>query len=382
MENYLEFYKSMFDNQKKMMEGMKNFVPQVPSSFSPADLMKQYEDFMKQQQALFGNASNYWENFSKYTTDPLEAWQKAVAQFNPLELSKRFGLDQSVVFEKMLDANKFYLSMYNFYDDIKNHYVSPAAEQMEKLTKEAAENFDNMFRESMLPLIPAELRPLFENPYNLSKTVVEVTSNFYTPWKESLPEMTEALMKAPMSREQLTKFVELWRDNYNQTIGAMLKTPSAGLNRDFIMQQKKAVDATSEMLLVSIEFLGQISNVTSLQGKLSVEEWIKELNEAAEPKSFKEFYDYWTKKIEDELVKFFYTDEYSKILGRMVEASARFKIESDKLAEKYLSGTVIVTKGQIDSLYETVYKLKREVRALKKELASSTEAKPEEKPAK
>ncbi len=382
MENYLEFYKSMFDNQKKMMGGMKNFVPQVPSSFSPADLMKQYEDFMKQQQALFGNASNYWENFSKYTTDPLEAWQKAVAQFNPLELSKRFGLDQSVVFEKMLDANKFYLSMYNFYDDIKNHYVSPAAEQMEKLTKEAAENFDNMFRESMLPLIPAELRPLFENPYNLSKTVVEVTSNFYTPWKESLPEMTEALMKAPMSREQLTKFVELWRDNYNQTIGAMLKTPSAGLNRDFIMQQKKAVDATSEMLLVSIEFLGQISNVTSLQGKLSVEEWIKELNEAAEPKSFKEFYDYWTKKIEDELVKFFYTDEYSKILGRMVEASTRFKIESDKLAEKYLSGTVIVTKGQIDSLYETVYKLKREVRALKKELASSTEAKPEEKPAK
>lgn len=382
MENYLEFYKSMYDNQKKMMENMKNFTPQIPSSFSPADLMKNYEVFMKQQQEMFGNASKYWDNFPKFTADPLEVWQKTMSQFNPLELSKQFGLEESVVFEKMLDANKFYLSMYNFYEDIKNHYVSPAVGQMEKISKESIENFDKMFRESMLPLLPAELRPLFENPYNLSKTVVEVTSKFYEPWRESLPEMSEALMKSPMSREQLTKFVELWKENYNQTVGALLKSPAAGLNRDLIMQQKKAVDATAEMLLTTIEFLGQISNVTSLQGKLSVEDWIKELQNAAEPKSFKEFYDYWTKKIEDELVKFFYTDEYSQILGKIVEASARYKIESDKLAEKYLAGSVVVTKGQIDSLYETVYKLKREVRALKKELEANSEKKSEEKPAK
>ena len=371
----------MFDNQKKMMESMKNFVPQIPSSFSASDLMKQYEGFMKQQQEMFKNTTKYWDDFSKFTTDPLEVWQKSISQFNPIELTKKFGLDESVVFEKMLDANKFYLSMYNFYEDIKNHYLSPAAEQFEKISKESVENFDKMFRESMLPLLPAELKPLFENPYNLSKTVVEATSKFYEPWRETFPEMSEALMKAPMSREQLTKFVELWRENYNQTVGALLKSPAAGLHRDLIMQQKKAVDATAEMLLTSIEFLGQISKVTSLQGKLSLEDWIKEMQKAAEPKSFKEFYDYWTNKIEDELVKFFYTDEYSQILGKIVEASAKFKIESDKLAEKYLSDTVIVTKGQIDSLYETVYQLRREVRALKKELANS-ETKVEDKPAK
>lgn len=378
MENYLEFYKSMIDNQKKMMEQMKNFTPVVPQSFSPADLMKQYEEFMKKQQEFFGNSSKYFESFSKYTQDPLEAWQKAVAQFNPLELSKKLGLEESVVFEKMMDANKFYLSMYNFYEDIKNHYVNPAKEQFEKIAKESAENFDKMFKDSMLPMMPAELRPLFENPYNLQRSVIETTSKFFEPWRESMPEMTEALMKAPMSREQLTKFVELWRDNYKQTVGALIKSPAVGLHRDFIMQQNKAVDATAEMLLTSIEFLGQISNVTSLQGKLSVEDWLKELQSAAEPKSFKEFYDFWTKKIEDELVKFFYTDEYSQILGKIVEAGAKYKIESDKLAEKYLSGTVIVTKGQIDSLYETVYKLRREVRALKKELAKeeATEEKP------
>lgn len=370
MNNYFDFYKSMYDSQKEMMENFKNFVPKAPTSFSPADLMKQYENFMKQQEAFFGNAGKYWENLPKFTADPVEMWQKVMAQFNPMEISKQFGFEESQVFEKMIDANKFYLSLYNFYDDLKNHYVAPAVGELENISKQAAENFDKMFTESMLPLLPNEFRPLFENPYNLSKTVIEVTTNFYEPWKESMPEMTEALLKAPLSREQLTEFVKLWKENYEATVGALMKSPATGLNRALIEQQNKAVDATAEMLLTTIEFVGQITNVTSLQGKLSVEDFLAELQNSAEPKSFREFYDYWTKKIEDELVKYFYTDEYSVILGKIVEASAKYKIESDKLAEKYLANTVVVTKGQIDSLYKTVYELRKEVRALKKELAA------------
>lgn len=373
MNNYFDLYKSMYENQKKMMNDFKGFMPQSQTSFSPADIMKQYENFMGQQQNLFGNMSKYWEMVPKLTSDPLQAWQEAVSKLNPLELSKTFGVDETQVFEKILDANKFYLSLYNFYDDLRRHYVAPAAEQAEKATKEAQENFEKLFTESMLPLLPNELRPMFENPYNLTKTVIETTTNFFEPWKETMPEMTEALLKTPLSRDELSTYVQLWRENYNQTAGALLKMPAMGLNRSAIEQQARSVDAAAEMLLTTIEYVGQLSQVTSLQGKLSVEDWAKEFQDAAEPKSFKEFYDYWTKKIEDELVKFFYTDEYAQILGKVVEASAKYKIESDKLAERYLENTVIVTKGQIDNLYKTVTELKREVRNLKKELAAKEE---------
>lgn len=377
MNNYFDLYKSMIDNQKNLVENFKGLTPQTPANFSPADLMKTYENFMKQQQEMYANASKFWEGTSKFTsfsTDPLEAWQKAMGALNPLELTQKMGLEESQVFEKLLNANKFYLSMYNFYDDLKNHYVAPAVSELEKISKDSVENFDNMFRESMLPLLPNELKPFIENPYNFSKTVVEVTSNFFAPWKETMPEMTEALMKAPLSKDQLSEYVKLWRENYNQTVGALVKSPVVGSNREFIEQQNKAVDAATEMLLNAIEFVGQISNVTSTQGKLSVEDWLKELENSAEPKSFKEFYKYWTGKIEGELEKFFYTDEFSNLMGQTLEATMKYKIESDKLAERYLEKTPIVTRGQIDSLYKTVYELKREVRRLKNEL--KTEEKP------
>ena len=378
MNNYFDFYKSMLDNQKSMMDNFKGFTPKAPTSYSPADLMKQYENFMAQQQNMMANMNKFWESFPQLSQDPLAAWQSAMNNLNPLELSKKMGLEESQVFEKVLNANKFYLSMYNFYDDLKNHYVAPAVEELEKISKDSIANFDTMFRESLLPLLPNELKPFVENPYDFSKTVVDVTSNFFAPWKETMPEMTEALMKAPLSKEQLSEYVKLWKENYNSTVGALMKSPAMGQNRELIEQQNKAVDAAADMLLTTIEFLGQISSVTSTQGKLSIEDWLKELQNNAEPKSFKEFFKYWTGKIEGELEKFFYTEEYAKLMGRTLEANLRFKIESNKLAERYLADTPIVTKGQVDSLYKTVYQLKREVRALKKELASKEE-KPAEK---
>ena len=45
-----------------------------------------------------------------------------------------------------------------------------------------------------------------------------------------------------------------------------------------------------------------------------------------------------------------------------------FKIESDKLIEKSLSDSPIVTKSEVDNVYKNVYELRREVRSLKKEL--------------
>ena len=379
MNNYFDFYKSIIENQKSMMDSFKGFTPQAPTSFSPADMMKQYENFVKQQQEFMNNANNFWGNMPQLTTDPLVAWQNAMNQLNPMEFAKKMGLEESQVFDKVLNANKFYLSMYNFYEDLKNHYVSPAAGELEKIAKDTSENFDNLFRESMLPLLPNELRPFVENPYDFGKTVVSVTSNFFSPWKENLPEMTEAILKSPLSKDSLTEYINLWRESYNQTVGALMKSPAVGSNREFIEQQNKAVDAAAEMLLSMVEFLGQISNVTSSQGKLSIEDWLKEVQENAEPKSFKEFYKYWTGKIEDELEKYFYTDEFAQLMGNTLDASMKFKIESNKLAERYLQDSVLVTKGQIDSLYKTVYDLKRELRTLKRELKESNKDQKEDK---
>ncbi len=369
MNNYFDFYKSMIDTQKNMMDSFNAMMPKVPSGDVKEDMFNNYENWIKAQQQMFDFTKNMTTgNMNWPVTNPVEAWEKMMELYNPLKMGKSFGVDESKVFEKMLNANKFYLTMYNFYTELNDNYVTPTVDETQRIIDEAMVNYEKMFRESLLPLMPEELRPFVENPLNFSKTVLDVTSTFVNPWKETYPEMMELWMQAPMSREKLTEYIKLWKENYDRTVGALMKSPVVGSNRELVEQQNRSVDAMIEMILTVSEYLGSIATISNANARKSMEEWMTISAEDLEPKSFKEFYDYWTRKLEGEIEVFFYTDEFANLMARTTDSIMRFKIETDKVMEKYLETTPIVTKGQIDSLYKTVYELKKEVKSLNKQI--------------
>jgi len=369
MNNYFDFYKNMIDTQKNMMDSFNAMMPKVPSGDAKEDMFNNYENWIKAQQQMFDFTKNMANGTMNWpVTNPMEAWEKMMDLYNPVKFGKNLGVDETKVFEKMLNANKFYLTMYNFYTELNDNYVTPTVDEMQRIIDEAMVNYEKMFRESLLPLMPEELRPFVENPFNFSRTVLDVTSTFVNPWKETYPEMMELWMQAPMSREKLTEYIKLWKENYDRTVGALVKSPVVGSNRELVEQQNRSVDAMIEMILTVSEYLGSIATISNENARKSMEEWMTLSKEDLEPKSFKEFYDYWTRKLESEIEVFFYTDEFANLMARTTDSIMRFKIETDKVMEKYLETTPIVTKGQIDSLYKTVYELKKEVKSLNKQI--------------
>ncbi len=93
---------------------------------------------------------------------------------------------------------------------------------------------------------------------------------------------------------------------------------------------------------------------------------------ARSPRRFEEFYKYWADNINSAYQKVLLSDDFSKLVGHMVEAMSEFKKVYDKLFELWLTN-MPVPKVEMDSLCKTVYDLKKELRALK---AKSPEMKP------
>jgi predicted nucleic acid-binding Zn-ribbon protein len=91
--------------------------------------------------------------------------------------------------------------------------------------------------------------------------------------------------------------------------------------------------------------------------------------DANQPKTFREFYQYWWTKNEDAYQNLFKTEEFSKLLGQVSEASFEFKKSFDQFLEQQLKLLPIPTKTDLDSLYKTVYELKKQVRAMAKKLS-------------
>ena len=133
-------------------------------------------------------------------------------------------------------------------------------------------------------------------------------------------------------------------------------------------QNNRAIDAMIEMLVSVSEFMTKASSVGYKYSKEAFSDYAKSIENGEKAKTFKEFYDMWSKHVENAIENYFYTDEFSKLIAKTADSAMIFKIEYDKVIEKALADLPIVTVSQVDGVYKKVYDLRREIRDLKKEL--------------
>ncbi len=425
-----DYFKSMMDAQKNMMDSWqemyKNMTSATENPYSKAmgdffEMQKKFmetmsfnknADFTKIFADYFKNPSfdpkafeffvdmqkNYMDQMSKYMTDfsgfakqgfpfaDMSAWgsakeninayfEKLREYYNPLEMGKAFSPAVKDLFEKMMQANTYYLNVYKFWQDLESAQIEPIAEQVKKYAQEVAEKYDLMFKDMVLPMLPQEFQAFAKDPFELFKTYLKVGRDFYAPWTDNATELRNLFVEGVLSdKAKLGEFFELWRAQFDKTFGAILLSPSMGINKELIEQQSKAFDTYVDMLLLSVDFTSRIYAVQNENLDDMIQKYLEMAEKGTQPRSFNEFYTYWSNELERVFDSYFATPEYAKLLGQLSSAAMDYRIEMQKLMEKYLVDTPIVTRSEINSLYKTIYDLKKEVKALKKAQSETEKA--------
>lgn len=365
-------------NQQLLMQSWSDFMknPSAFTQFHPFSFPNFQDDsafdFFKQQQQIMETWRKFAEenpiDFSEFQPKYQE-WQEAMKNFNPLQTGKIMSKTASDVYEKIMNSNKFYLNLYKAWEQVTKKLLEPSSDELKKQIQKAMESYDKLLLDSFIPVLPKELQGLYLNPYNYIKTLTKAFNDFYQPWslisKELGAVCAEAILKDPA---KMSEAIRLWKDGYDKTFGAMLKSPVVGSSREMIEQNNKMLDALVNFLIISSEFSTKLMGVASDNSRKAFESYFDLLEEGSTPKTFNEFYKFWSEKVETAIDKYFYTDEFSKMIGFVAEAAMKFKIESDKATELFLAGSPVVTTSEIESVYKNVYELKKEIRALKKEL--------------
>lgn len=374
--------KTMMDAWSKMM-GLSTGNDETSSSnpfqefakLNPFGDFSKMQEFYNMQKTMMDGYSNFYKNlFPKMdegATNPFAAWQKAMEEFNPLEAGKLLSSTANEVYEKMLKSNTFYLGLYQVWDEMNKKVIGPQREEFKAHLNEFLEKYDTAMLENFIPLLPEEMRAVVLNPYNYMKTLFEVYGKFATPWSDALPELQDALAQTMLKDPtKATEFLKTWKKTYDKTIGTLLTSPVVGQSREAVEQNNRVVDSMIDMVVSVSEYMTSIISVASENSKKAFEDYYEMLQKGEQPKTFNEFFKMWSDKVEEAIEKHFYTDEFSSLIAFTADSYMKFKIESDKAYEKFLAETPIVTKSEVDSLYKTVYELKKEVRTLKKALES------------
>lgn len=377
-----DFLKNMVESQKNMMAMWQDMYKNMAHT-NDDPYTKAFGDFLEMQKNYMNFFSSFMQPTSNFGEMPFpfmgmnqwnetqksmnEYFDKFKQYYNPLEIGKTFSPAVKDVFEKMMNANTYYLNMYQLWRELENTNIKPATDEMKKFSDMLVEKYNPIFKDMVVPLLPQEFQPLIRNTFDLFKTYIDTSVDFYTPWTNNYTNLRDLFVEGMLDdKAKLGKFFELWREQFDKTFGVILLSPSFGINKELIEQQNKTFDTYVDMVLLGIDFITRILAVQNENIDDIIKKYFEMVEKGSQPKSFSEFYKYWAEELEHILESYFATPEYSNLLGQLSSVAMDYKIEMQKLTEKYLEETPLVTRSEMDSLYKTIYDLKKELRNAKK----------------
>lgn len=376
-DNY-KAWKDMFTNSQKMMNDWVEAFTNPTSNKDGKEEGKNdfnfmdFKDLMSFQQKMFEDWQNMFsymnpQNFAKQNT--YDIWKSMMDVYSPFEVSKYMPDFNLEVFEKMMNSQKLYLGAYESFKNFNENIIKPGKKIYKENIDQMADQFNKIFVNNLIPLMPKEIQGIMVDSKSYIDTYFKSLENVLGPWTSAYENIADIAMESifddPM---KLSDTLREWKKAYDQTFGILVKSPVVGLSREMLEQNNKAIDAMIEMLVSVSEFITKSSSVGYKHSKNAFKEYAESLDKGESPKTFKEFYDMWTKHVEDAIETYFYTDEFSNLIAKTADSAMVFKIEYDKLIEKALKDFPIVTMSQVDNIYKKVYDLRRELRDLKKEM--------------
>jgi|GEM_PF-1212371 len=298
------------------------------------------------------------------------------------ELMRRFPAaqpgDGPLAFARMLSSAETYMRLYAWWSDFLRELQERAAggqldsRLFDELFHKWSQGYEEMVKGIFGSALPESLQWMAElysgDAYRL---LVDEAVHFWSPWIDLMISGAGKMMRGEAQGiEGLTEAYEEWRRAYEESFGRLIRMPAMGYYRETVEKFGKALDDLVEFNLALADFYaalgeGSRKGMERLQAKLA--EALS--SDDGGPSSFRELYRIWWQTNEEVYIEIFRTEEFARLLGRLVERGMNFRESYRKFLEEATKELPFPNRSEMDSLYKTVYDLRKEVRSLRKELA-------------
>lgn len=345
------------------------------------ETMNQWVDTQKKifstwQETFTPNHVDENQNKINDTLNPMEF-------FNPLNKINKEFLENNLksfgknmpfeIFHKMTNSTDTYTQLYNFWQNFINNATMGDSDSITKFYSAWQKDYMNIFSETFVPFFPQSMQDSLKVSTDIFQTYFDTTKKFSFPWIENAATFQDLTLKGYFGdHDALLKYTKLFRDSYDKTFGKFFTAPIMGISREYFEKQINSMDSFTNYLNTQNEFYATIYSVGSETMEKIMTNYQDMIKNGNPPETFKEFYTYWWKENEEAYKTLFNTDDFSKLLSQLTEASISFKKNFDTLLEEQLQCLPIPTKTDMNSLYKTIYTLKREVRNLKTDIDTLT----------
>jgi polyhydroxyalkanoate synthase subunit PhaE len=274
--------------------------------------------------------------------------------------------------------NAMWMQMFDAYRKAVGEGGEYDFEAMGKVLESWAEDYRGIVKKVFAPALPEQLQWIAElYDGEIPLLTAGLFSRLLAPWYEYARRMAESGMRMdkPSSPQAASELYEGWRKAYEESFGRLLRAPVMGYYREAAEKLRYTVDSLTEFNIVLAEFYAALQGAGAKSFE-KLQEKLASMHEKgkAEPISFRELYKLWWETSEELYIELFRTEEFSRMQGQLVDKGMQFRRDFQAYVEEAAKELPFPNRSEMDHLYKTVDKLKREVRVLKKELKELKEA--------
>lgn len=346
MQPWLDFQKKMFDSWQVHLAGGQ-----------PSEEKKDSNIFAQSVQPVH---------------DALNKWVDVACNLYNHNLNQLGNVspDYQEIIEKITNASSFNQVLGKFWEDLQTCITGKESDPY-KIYTGWNENYTKLFSNQLGLFLPEQVKEFLGKGMDLYSLATASTHDFFKPWLDKAQNMHNLLLKS-LTGDQAAyiEFIKLWQENFSSSFGKMLNIPQFSMNREQMQKQLTGISSLITFINTLNEYIATLVKTSQDTFEKITKDYQSMALDGTNPKTYKEFYEYWWKQNEAAYLQLFGTSEFARLIAQLLDAGVNFKKKYDDMLEKQLELLPYPTKTDMDSVYKTLDTLKREVRALKKELAT------------
>lgn len=267
-------------------------------------------------------------------------------------------------FEKTLQGVNIYTALLNFWNEIRDKItlkndLGRWEEFSQSWTggyKEVLDNFISLF-------VPEQYRKLLTDPADNIRLFQQLIFAFFRPWMDSSDELQKRFIQMMKGdRQAFLDFLRVWQESFQDSYGRVFQLPTFGLTRESFEKLMESMDSYTRYQSEINEFTSTIYKVGCDAMERLLRQHVDILAEGRSPQTFREFYTLWWKTNEEVYQELFSTEGFSRMLSETVDSWLDFKQRLDAVMMDFIGILPVPTRKEMDSLYQTVYQMKRKIR--------------------
>lgn len=218
--------------------------------------------------------------------------------------------------------------------------------------------------------LPAQAAAINQDMQSLWELYMQQWRAFGQPW-ETIWNRAPGLMGRAAAGDSAALFElsDAYQQAYQQTIGKLAASPNLGMARESVSRLQEGFDAFVSWNLASTEYQAVLGEIWEAAFRQYGEDLAALAEKGEKITELRELVLLWTRGAERIFLEAFRGERYTLAQGKLLNATMQYRSKQRRILEDYLEAFDLPTRSEIDEAHRRIYELRKEVKALKKQLA-------------